>query len=50
MPKYLHTARRKQQIMKEANFRKRENVEYNNPEDLAWFKKEKKKRVVATIE
>lgn len=50
MPKYLHTARRKQQIMKEANFRKRENVEYNNPEDLSWFKKEKKKRVVNTIE
>lgn len=50
MPKYMYNARRKFQIMKEAKFKKRENVEYNNPNDLSWFKKEKKKRVVKTIE
>ena len=50
MPKYMYNARRKKQIMKESQFRKRENVEYNNPNDLGWFKKEKKKRVVKTLE
>lgn len=50
MPKYLNTARTREQIMKEAKYRKKENVEYNNPVDLDWFKKEKKKRIVGTIE
>ena len=36
--------------MKEAEYRKKENVEYNNPGDMDWFKKEKKKRLVKTVE
>ena len=31
LPKYLHNAKKKRQIMKESKFRKTKNAELNNP-------------------
>ena len=32
LPKYLHNAKKKRQIMKESKFRKSKNVQLNNPD------------------
>lgn len=50
MPKYIYNARKKKQVMSESKYRKIENMEFNNPKDLAFYRKEKLKKVVKTIE
>jgi len=50
MPKYIYNARKKKQIMNESKYRKRENMEANNPEDIMFEMTEKKQKVVKTLE
>lgn len=50
MPKYIYNARKKFQIMKESKFRKQENMELNNPNDLKHEVGEKKKKILTNLE
>ena len=50
MPKYVYNARVKKHIMSKSSYRKKENVEFNNPNDLGWWRAEKKKRLVKSID
>lgn len=50
MPKYVYNARRKKQVMTESKYRKIENIEFNNPKDLAFYRKEKLKKVVKSMD
>jgi hypothetical protein len=50
MPKYVYNARKKKQVMSESKYRKKENVEFNNPNDLNFYRAEKKRKLVKTYE
>lgn len=50
MPKYIYNSRKKKQVMNESKYRKMENMEFNNPNDLKFFKKEKVSKIVKTLE